>query len=113
MMHKRWLYKIGIASVVLSFSFFAYGAAVAAQETIQADLATAPNVPAPLKRTAPARVVVKLEAKEFVGALAEGVQYGFWSFNGAVPGPMIRVRQGDSVELHLSNPKDSNLPTQY
>jgi nitrite reductase (NO-forming) len=81
-----------------------------AQDTMEAELATAPNVPAPITRQKPARVVVKLEAKEFVGPLSEDKQYRFWSFNGTVPGPMIRVRQGDTVELHLSNAKGNAMP---
>jgi nitrite reductase (NO-forming) len=51
-----------------------------------------------------------MEAKEYVGTLADGVQYKFWSFNGTVPGPMIRVRVGDTVELHLKNHADSIFP---
>lgn len=81
-----------------------------AEETLTAELTTAPKVPAPIKRKEAARIVVNLEAKEYVGTLAEGVQYKFWSFNGTVPGPMIRVRVGDTVEMHLSNPKDNTLP---
>jgi len=63
MMNTQWLYKIGVMSLVLSFSFLVHGTGLAAQETIQAELATAPNVPSPVKRTVPARVIVKLEAK--------------------------------------------------
>lgn len=110
MILHRKLSKIWIVCVVLSCFFLAVGTAPAAQETIQAELTTAPNVPPPVKRTTPARVVVKLETKEFVGTLAEGAQYEFWSFNGTVPGPMIRVRQGDTVEVHISNPKDNTFP---
>ena len=73
-------------------------------------LTTAPNVPPPIRRTNPARVVVRLEAKEYVGTLAGDVKYKFWSFNGTVPGPMIRVRTGDTVELHLANHKSSAFP---
>ena len=76
-------------------------------EQIKAQLATAPDVPPPITRSKPATVVVEMEAKEYVGTLAEGVQYKFWSFNGTVPGPMIRVRVGDTVEIHLTNAKDS------
>jgi len=50
------------------------------------------------------------EAKEFTGPIAEGVAYEFWSFNGTVPGPMARVRVGDTVEFHLANPKDNAQP---
>jgi nitrite reductase (NO-forming) len=37
------------------------------------------------------------------------VTYTYWTFNGTVPGPMIRVRQGDTVELTLKNAADSTL----
>lgn len=78
---------------------------LSAQQIINAEITTAPNVPAPIKRTKPARVFVELEAKEFVGTLAQDVKYTFWSFSGTVPGPMIRVRVGDTIEFHLSNHK--------
>ena len=77
--------------------------------TVQAKLTTLPEVPAPITRKQPAKVVVNVEAKEYVGTLADDVQYKFWSFNGTVPGPMIRVRQGDMVELHLKNHKDNKF----
>ena len=68
-------------------------------------LTTAPNVPAPLTRSGNKTVVLHFEAKEYIGDIAEGVKYHFWSFNGTVPGPMARVRVGDTVEFHLNNPK--------
>ena len=55
-------------------------------------------------------VVVKLEVRERVAELADGVQYTFWTFGGTVPGPMIRVRRGDLVELHLMNHPDNTMP---
>jgi len=78
--------------------------------TIKAQLTTLPQVPAPITRKDPARIQVNMEAKEYVGTLADGVQYKFWSFNGTVPGPMIRVLVGDTVELHLKNLADSIFP---
>ena len=68
-------------------------------------LATAPNVPPPIMRAGGKTVVLNFEAKEYIGDIADGVKYHFWSFNGTVPGPMARVRVGDTVEFHLSNPK--------
>ena len=35
--------------------------------------------------------------------LAEGTTFGYWTFNGKVPGPMLRVRVGDTVDVHLKN----------
>lgn len=80
--------------------------AVAAAPGITATLTAPPAVPAPVRR-GPAKVVVVLETKEARGVLADGVEYVFWTFNGTVPGPMIRVRVGDDVELRLRNSKDS------
>ena len=76
---------------------------------VTAKLTSAPNVPPAVKRGAET-VVVHLQAKEYVGDLAEGVKYAFWSFGGTVPGPMARVRVGDSIEFHLSNAKGNTQP---
>ena len=57
------------------------------------------QVAPPLDRRVPALVKVDLVIKEVVGALADGVGFKYWTFGGTVPGPMIRVRQGDTVEL--------------
>lgn len=73
---------------------------------VKATLVAPPQVPAPVTRE-PARVIVELETREVRGVLADGVEYEFWTFNGTVPGPMIRVRVGDEVELHLKNNKAS------
>jgi nitrite reductase (NO-forming) len=51
--------------------------------------------------------VVNLESSEWVGPLSDDNNYEFWGFNKTVPGPMIRVMLGDTVEIHLKNHKDS------
>ena len=76
----------------------------------EAVLTAAPGVPPPITRRTPAQVVVNLEVKELVGKLADGVEYTFWTFGGTVPGPFIRVREGDAVEFHLHNHPDNKLP---
>jgi FtsP/CotA-like multicopper oxidase with cupredoxin domain len=58
-------------------------------------------------RKKPELVHVELEAKPITGLLADGVGYQYWTYNGTVPGPMIRVRQGDTVELTLKNSTQS------
>ncbi len=68
-----------------------------------------PEVAPPVTRTSPALVPVELETKEVTAVLADGVAYSFWTFGGTVPGPMIRVRQGDTVELTLKNSAGSQL----
>lgn len=76
---------------------------------IEEKLVAPPGVPAPIHRDYPARVVVRLETKEVVGELADGVRYDFWTFNGSTPGPLIRVREGDTVEVHLRNDPSSHM----
>ncbi len=76
----------------------------------QAVLTFAPEVPPPIERRHPAKVVVHLETTEYVGELADGVEYTFWTFGDAVPGPFIRVRKGDFVEFNLHNRSDSTVP---
>ena len=68
-----------------------------------------PVVAPPVSRRKPALVRVTLTAREVTGALADGVPYRYWTFNGTVPGPMIRVRQGDTVEVTLKNAPDSTM----
>lgn len=76
----------------------------------QAILTHAPEVPPPLTRQHPAKVIVKLEVREVTKRLADGVDYTFWTFGGEVPGLFIRVREGDVVELHLDNHPTSKMP---
>ncbi len=77
---------------------------------------TAPNVardpadvPPPITRTEPATVEITLTAKEVTAELADGTTYDFWTFDGTVPGPMLRVMQGDTVKLTLVNPPDNKV----
>jgi nitrite reductase (NO-forming) len=46
---------------------------------------------------------------EVTGTLADGATYRYWTFNQKVPGPFIRVRVGDTVEVHLKNDDDSTM----
>ncbi len=79
-------------------------------EPIVAELTHAPNVPKPTGRKQPAKVIVNLEVKELEMPIADGITYTFWTFGGKVPGEFIRVRQGDTVELHLKNDPTSKMP---
>lgn len=73
-------------------------------------LTDAPNVPPPIKRKGPAKVIVNLEVIEKKMRLADGVEYVFWTYGGSVPGKFIRVREGDDVEFHLNNHPSSKVP---
>lgn len=75
-----------------------------------AELAHAPKVPIGWEINANEKVIVRLEVVEKEMKLADGVNYTFWTFGGTVPGPMIRVQEGDLVEMHLSNNPNNKMP---
>nr|WP_199041452.1 copper-containing nitrite reductase [Dyella sp. ASV24] len=79
-------------------------------EPIHAVLGIPPNVPPPINRNYPAKVIVELEVVEKEMPISEGVTYTYWTFGGTVPGSFIRVRQGDTVEFHLKNAPDNKMP---
>jgi nitrite reductase (NO-forming) len=59
------------------------------------------EVPPPITRTEPTTVEITMTIKEVVSELDDGTTYTFWTFDGTVPGPMLRVMQGDTVEFTL------------
>jgi nitrite reductase (NO-forming) len=77
---------------------------------VKAILASAPRVPPPVDRRGNAKVLVTLETTEATGVLADGVEYTFWTFGGTVPGPFVRVRVGDVVQIRLKNGERSMHP---
>jgi nitrite reductase (NO-forming) len=81
-----------------------------AQTLVEADISREPNdLPASIGKRPPQIVRVELLTTEVEGRLAEGTTFGYWTFNGKVPGPMLRIRVGDTVEIHLKNAADSSM----
>ncbi len=112
MIRLRIAWILALAPASASLFALPAGKAGLSEAATEAVLTSAPRVPPPVGRREPARVVVRLEAIEKVGDLMDGVQYEFWTFNGQVPGPFIRVRVGDTVEVHLkNNEKNRNTHT--
>ena len=106
---------VGLALVACRSAFSPRPAALpsidpATLPVVEAQFGVPPLAAPPTNRDHAAKVVVKLEVKELVKEIADGTQYTFWTFGGTVPGPMIRVRRGDLVELHLMNHPDNTLP---
>ncbi|WP_448976421.1 copper-containing nitrite reductase [Neisseria sp.] len=77
---------------------------------IDAIMTHAPEVPPPTDRDHPAKVRVKMETVEKTMKMDDGVEYHYWTFDGDVPGRMIRVREGDTVEVEFSNNPSSTVP---
>lgn len=83
---------------------------VAAAMTGAVSVAMDPNaVPKPIAKRAPQTLKYRIETVELVGRLDDGTTFTYWTFDKKVPGPMLRVKKGDTVELTLANAKDSKM----
>ena len=76
-----------------------------------ADVAADPNAPAPVTYDATAPKLlpgtvhdIDLVMTEQEMTVAPGFVQKVWTFGGTVPGPVIRVKVGDKVRIHLKNP---------
>ncbi len=67
------------------------------------------DLPEPVSRRSAQLPKVHLTAEEVTGLLADGTSYLYYTFDGKVPGPMIRARVGDTIELSLTNPTSSKM----
>lgn len=65
----------------------------------------------PVGKRGPKTLKFALEAQEVLGVLdaAAKTTYTYWTFNGKVPGPMLRARVGDTIEITLKNAKSSAM----
>lgn len=65
------------------------------------------SMPERITRDEERTVNITLKAEEVKAPLTENSSYYFWTFNGTVPGPTLRVREGDTVRLIVENAEDS------
>src|SRR4051812_979079 len=69
------------------------------------------DLSAPLRGRLPQVVRIDLATVELKGQLADKTSYDFWTFNGKVPGPFVRVRVGDTVEVHMKTIRRASCST--
>lgn len=75
----------------------------------KAVLTFAPEVPPPIKRKFPVKLRVDMDVQIKEMPIDELYKYEFWTFSGGVPGPFIRARVGDTLEVHLKNNDPSGM----
>jgi nitrite reductase (NO-forming) len=61
------------------------------------------SVPKAIGDRAPQLVKYAIETVELEGKLDDGTTFTYWTFGRKVPGPMLRVKEGDTVEVALTN----------
>lgn len=106
---RRVFSALTVLSAVLLFAAFRFFPAPAVEVTDFASVTT-PTSPA---YTADLKPASRAEIKEFripithrTIEVAPGVRYQAWTFGNTVPGPVIRVRQGDRVRIVMTNESD-------
>ena len=62
-------------------------------------LTAAPHVPPPITRKYPVTLRLTMDSRVTVAQLTSRYKYTFWTFNDICPGPFIRARVGDTLEL--------------
>jgi nitrite reductase (NO-forming) len=81
-----------------------------APTVVEADISRiSTDLPPPIGKREPQTIRVDLETVELEARLAEGTTFGYWTFNGKVPGPFLRVRVGDTVDVRLKNADNSAM----
>ena len=82
----------------------------------ETEIAADPNAPPPAVHDPVAPELregtvheLDLEMTERVMTVAEGYQQAVWTFGDTVPGPVLRVKVGDTIRVTLTNPADNQL----
>ncbi|KKR46669.1 MAG: Nitrite reductase [Parcubacteria group bacterium GW2011_GWA2_40_8] len=111
--NKIWIFGVIIIAILI-WAGFLYKK-TADRETILpvksvdvADISTsASSLPVPIivdrSKDENKTVSVNLRATQVVSTLADGTTYEYWTYNNQVPGPFIRVMEGDMVEISLTH----------
>ncbi len=72
------------------------------------DIARSPTaIPPPITRTEPEIVYIDIVAKEVISEMSPGITFNHWTYGGTIPGPFLRVREGDTIVLQFTNDKTS------
>lgn len=68
------------------------------------------DVPPPVDWDEPRTHEIEMETTEVTAEIEPGITFDYMTFDDRVPGPMVRVRRGDTVNFTLTNPEDSGMP---
>ncbi|MFU8869416.1 nitrite reductase [Natronococcus sp.] len=67
------------------------------------------DVPDPVDWDEPREHEITLESIEAVAEVEDGLTLRYMTYEGQIPGPMIRVREGDTIDLTFDVPEDENV----
>jgi nitrite reductase (NO-forming) len=67
------------------------------------------DIPDPIDRDEPKTIEVEMTTQEMTAEIEEGVTFDYMTFDGQIPGPMVRARVGDTIDLTFRNPEDNAM----
>ncbi|QPV64836.1 nitrite reductase, copper-containing [Halosimplex litoreum] len=67
-------------------------------------------IPDPIDRSEPATIEAELTTREVTAEIEDGATFEFMTFDERIPGPMIRARVGDTVDLTVTNAEGNRMP---
>ena len=115
---RRALFRdLGAGSAALALSgMFAAGARAAGTTAVSSGpVASGPasagrflvadptRIPPPINRDHAVHHAISLTAQEYKAELSPGAKFYFMTYNGQIPAPMIRIREGDTVSFTLTS----------
>ncbi|MBC8081307.1 MAG: multicopper oxidase domain-containing protein [Gorillibacterium sp.] len=112
MMYKWKIYLVVFIGFFAIFAGFYFNPApsVEAEPTEETPVIEKINQPPiqPIIKREGSVVTIEMTAQVTDVEISEGVTYNAWTFNGTVPGPVLHVKEGDTIHFTLKN-MDPNL----
>jgi nitrite reductase (NO-forming) len=68
------------------------------------------ELPDPVDWNEPRHHEIEIETTEETAEIEPGVTFDYMTFGGRIPGPMVRVRRGDTVNLTLTSEDSNSMP---
>ena len=78
--------------------------------TVKRVAANPTAIPGAIRRSYAVHHNLTLTAREVLAEIEPGLKFMYMTFDGQVPGPLLRIRVGDTVQLTFRNPRENLMP---
>ncbi|CAF0991510.1 unnamed protein product [Rotaria sordida] len=78
-------------------------------ESYQHPIVFPPHMPPPIVHDGPVRVCIDMDTYIRTKPIDEESCFDWWTYNGGSPGPIIRIRLGDVLEIHFTNKDQTGM----